>query len=327
MSDLSSNTAPASRWPRRAGAALVVVAVALLASHFSADRPASLEVRTEPSGACLWLDGEFIGKSPAVVTRVAPGTHLLVARKSGYETRRCGLRVRGGRQQVRAYLRPAAAAALEITSEPSGALALVDGAERGRTPLVIEGLPPGRRRVRLVKNGYAPCEADVTLSPGRRVKLHRALDSHVEAFYLKRLEKDPGDFYDISELAHHYVLKRDFEKAEQTLLRAAKHLTGQPFELDSERRLYYELVHIHEPEFDYGGPQEVEKGRRMVRRVFDAYIRAKPKNAYARYYYATTLLQEGKYEEAGEQLDAAERCPHDARLARLLHRARRRLYR
>ncbi len=44
--------------------------------------------------------------------------------------------------------------AVEVTSTPSGAQVSINGSDRGRTPLSLEGLPPGQHELELSRSGY-----------------------------------------------------------------------------------------------------------------------------------------------------------------------------
>lgn len=51
-----------------------------------------------------------------------------------------------------------------ITSEPSGAGVSVDGRNRGKTPLQLNDLEPGRHQVELTHSGYRPYSGEFTIS-------------------------------------------------------------------------------------------------------------------------------------------------------------------
>ena len=53
---------------------------------------------------------------------------------------------------------------VRITSEPSGAGVNIDGQSRGRTPLVLNDLDPGRHEVELTRSGYRPYYGEFTLA-------------------------------------------------------------------------------------------------------------------------------------------------------------------
>lgn len=56
---------------------------------------------------------------------------------------------------------------LLVRSTPAGATVFVDGREHGRTPVAIRDLSRGAHRVRLVRDGYAPAERRVVITPSR----------------------------------------------------------------------------------------------------------------------------------------------------------------
>jgi hypothetical protein len=59
---------------------------------------------------------------------------------------------------------------LVITSNPSGARVTVNGVGWGWTPVTIRHLPPGEKRIRLSKDGYATAERAIQLTPDRPVQ-------------------------------------------------------------------------------------------------------------------------------------------------------------
>jgi ribosomal protein L40E len=53
---------------------------------------------------------------------------------------------------------------VRITSDPLGAGVNVDGHSRGRTPLELNDLEPGRHQVELTRSGYRPFDGDFTIA-------------------------------------------------------------------------------------------------------------------------------------------------------------------
>jgi serine/threonine-protein kinase len=72
----------------------------------------------------------------------------------------------GGALALRDRLLPPGAA-LEVSSDPVGALVIVDGVERGRSPLLLPEIAPGPHTVGVRLEGYAAAELRVELPPGR----------------------------------------------------------------------------------------------------------------------------------------------------------------
>lgn len=74
---------------------------------------------------------------------------------------------------------------LGVTSQPEGATVFVDGADRGVTPLVLYGIPPGRHHVRCRLPGYAENDGFVVLREGSRVERNEILEPETGLLLLK----------------------------------------------------------------------------------------------------------------------------------------------
>lgn len=107
----------------------------------------TLVVQSNPAGVQVFVDGVERGMTPARLS-VAPGAHILELRGSG-TPRVIPLNVTAG-AEVSQYLEFAESPAtgqLSVQSDPAGARVLVDGIERGVSPLTIADLPPGTHEV------------------------------------------------------------------------------------------------------------------------------------------------------------------------------------
>jgi len=316
-----------TRLLRRGAAALLVcsgLGVVVFGTYF---QRVEVQFRSEPQGATVWLDGVFTGVTPTVAKAVPRGPHLIVVTKHGFESWRETVLLRGQRQTVEVELRPRGRSSLTVRTTPPGATVLLDGSARGRTPLTIATLEPGQHQLRLIREGFVAHEETLSVERSRPMTVHRALRSEVERLFLRRLDKDPKSLADILELGHHYVLKNEFDKAEETLKRAAKVAKGGSSMPDAEQRIYQELEKIHAAtDFEYGGYKEVRKGQAMAIRVLKAIIEANERNAHAAYYLGRMLAREGRHTDALAQLRRARGLAHDSRLTRLIQREIDKLY-
>ena len=81
----------------------------------------------------------------------------------------CGAKLPEAQQSRPAAPRVAGSMAVDgsvvnITSEPSGATAVVDGRNRGKTPVELNDLGPGRHEVELSRGGYRTFYGDFTIA-------------------------------------------------------------------------------------------------------------------------------------------------------------------
>lgn len=115
---------------------------------------AQVYITTDPPGSVIVFDGAAQPTSPCTMESVTPGRHLIIARKAGHREARLSVVVSAGqRLPVDMKLEVVHGLAI-IHSKPSGADISIDGAHRGRTPLLITDLPLGKHRVKFETIGY-----------------------------------------------------------------------------------------------------------------------------------------------------------------------------
>ncbi len=138
---------------------------------------ATLEVRSNPSNASVYLDGDYLGHTPLVAT-VEAGRHHLTVKKAGYQPYEVNVRLNPGeRVQVYARLVPAVQRGrLSVRSEPAGAQVYLNGSYRGKTPLVLD-LEPGVYDLRLTLPGYAEYRERVRVNAGETTYVYARLAS------------------------------------------------------------------------------------------------------------------------------------------------------
>jgi hypothetical protein len=143
--------------------------VAALRIQLGIREDGTVEIRTQPPGASLRVDGEPAGTAPATID-LPPGSHRIEAELEGYQPRELVVEVAAG-QTARASLAldrlvPAVVAGrLVCDSDPSGARVTVDDLEVGWTPVTVAAVEAGERRVRLELPDGRVVEERVTIPP------------------------------------------------------------------------------------------------------------------------------------------------------------------
>ena len=130
-----------------------------------------LEIRSEPSGAMVSVDGKEARKTPLILSRIRPGQHQVRVFHEGYEPyeERVGVS-EGERKQIFASLKKVTGNLL-VRSEPPGASISIDGKPVGVGPYEGKDLSPGKHKVRVVKEGYEPWEAEQKVEAGKSVEV------------------------------------------------------------------------------------------------------------------------------------------------------------
>lgn len=158
---------------------LLVLAVLCLFGIALLGNEGQLTVTSEPPGATVSLDGRYVGVTPFVVsTRFIERSGRLEIRAPGRSpvTRRFVLQP-GAKDSLHVSLPPAAVeggavvksepstagGSVRVESQPPGATVWLDGDERGRTPLVLNDVAPGRHELRLVAPRYEPATRSVDI--------------------------------------------------------------------------------------------------------------------------------------------------------------------
>jgi len=143
----------------------------------------SLDVRSTPTGANIYIDGTYKGATPLVVSGLSEGSHQVRLSKSGYNDHTETAFITAGKTDtISITLLPptplpttpptsprggTSSGSLDISSTPTGASVYIDGTYKGGTPLVVSGLSEGSHRVRLSKSGYNDHTQTVFITAGK----------------------------------------------------------------------------------------------------------------------------------------------------------------
>lgn len=145
--------------------------------EFEPTKTGQIYVTTDPDGASLFCDSITCGSTPATITSVAAGEHLLVIRKPGYREKCATVATRPGeRVAVELKLEPLKGLVL-IHSVPPGADVELDGANIGKTPLLAHEFPPGQRRLQISMPGYMSKSVNLNVEDRTPVKVDVLLTS------------------------------------------------------------------------------------------------------------------------------------------------------
>lgn len=138
--------------------AAVLLAALLLVSCVSAQGSTvkgSLEVTSNPSGAEVYLNDEFIGYTPVTIEDLYPGIHYVRLDMPGYKSREEIFEIKEGQTTYISHnLEASAGDAYSINTEPDGAEIYFDGEFMGYSDIVLSGLPSGQHEIKLVLDGY-----------------------------------------------------------------------------------------------------------------------------------------------------------------------------
>ncbi len=143
----------------------------------------SLRVSSSPSGADIYIDGNYFGYTPTTVGNIVPGTHSVLLRLAGYQDWTGSVNIVAASTTT---ISPTLSANpspnygyIQVGSTPSGAGIYLDGTYQGRTvsgdTFDISNVVPGSHIIQLTLQGYEDYTSTVTVSAGQTVLVNAAL--------------------------------------------------------------------------------------------------------------------------------------------------------
>jgi hypothetical protein len=144
-----------------------------------------LDVSSSPSGAAVYVDGNYRGVTSTTVGNLYPGQHSVKLTKAGYQDWTGTVSIASG---ATTYLSPTLVtnpqpqyATVSISSNPAGANVYGDGVYVGQTrsgsPLVFNEVKPGIHTLLLTKSGYQDYEATQSVVAGQDYVVSVTLNS------------------------------------------------------------------------------------------------------------------------------------------------------
>jgi len=138
-------------------------------------------ISSVPSGASVYFDGSYKGRSPVTVEVSPTGTpgHTVSLSLPGYEdwsTSLSGNPDNGQTIAVNAYLIPTQQyGSIYVESNPSGASAVLDGHYSQTTPCTFTNVLPGSHQLAVSKSGYTSWTTTVSVSAGSTARVTATL--------------------------------------------------------------------------------------------------------------------------------------------------------
>ena len=134
----------------------------------------SLSISSDPSGAEVYLDGNYKGETPKNISKVVVGNHTIKLTKFGYDDVIRNVSVSAG-ETLHLYENLRGYGSLSISSNPSGVRVYLDGNYTEVTPLYLHKLDEGNHSIRLTKRSYKDVTQEIHVSAGRTTPLSVAL--------------------------------------------------------------------------------------------------------------------------------------------------------
>ena len=136
-----------------------------------------LEIRTEPAGALVTVNGISRGQTPLTVSDIPKGRATVTIAKDGYKEVSRELTLNAGDTQTLAVTLDGIPGSLLLTSVPEGARFYIDGSVQGKAPISLNNVKPGTYTVRAELEGCGDVERTVVVGHGKSVREEFRLES------------------------------------------------------------------------------------------------------------------------------------------------------
>ncbi len=141
-------------------------------------KPGSINIKSKPTNANMYLDDKEIGTTPAVITDLLPGKYTLELKMSGYDVWGESINVESDIEETLTATLQLKTGSIMIDSEPENATIYLDGEEIGTTPdIIIRPVIPGKHKVEIRKDGYNLWSESVEFEADKEKSLTAVLQS------------------------------------------------------------------------------------------------------------------------------------------------------
>jgi len=254
---------------------------------------ATVVVESSPTPAAVFLDDRFAGMTPLTLVGVAAGKHLLRVTKHRFQDYVAVLTVDEDEEVIHAGLSPVGRGSLSIITSPPEVEVFLNGSAKGKTPLTITDLRPGKYHLRLEGEGLTTVQEIVTIAPDSETRVERTMGSRSESFLLAAIAAEPGRIVNYYDLAHLYMRQQRFEEAFAMFAKGFDACVGAGLKTNEQRRLYDELERVWDGQYRFADDETRLKLQPRIIEELQKAIKRQPRNV-ANYWCLGELYEKKK---------------------------------
>ena len=134
-------------------------------------------LESEPSGASVYINNEFVGNTPLNNYKQSYGTYQYRLESPNYHPATGTIELNAGRFEQRIALKPAFGS-ISVKSNVAGAKILLDGKPTGKnSPATLTEIPSGSHTITLQSDKYAPQQQNVVVEDGQTADISMSMDA------------------------------------------------------------------------------------------------------------------------------------------------------
>ena len=131
----------------------------------------SIMVKSEPPSADIYLDGDNIGLTPAIITQILPGRYKIKIKMDGYHIWDQNVDVKTNKETSLTAVLKGKVGSIAIDSEPANAEITIDGSSAGTTPVTLNNVKAGKYLVEVNLEGYETWSKEINVGPDKKTSL------------------------------------------------------------------------------------------------------------------------------------------------------------
>ena len=222
--------------------------------------------------------GPRFGVTPLTLAGVGYGNHLLALRRYQYAEHTQVLKVAEPSVTASVTLKPLGRGRLRVVSQPEGAEVFLNGVPRGKTPLALGDLLPGKYQMRLEAEDCSPYQGTLEVQAGQQTAVEQKLESKSEAYLLDAIAQDPTRVVNYYDLAHHYARVQEFDKAFAMFAQGFDACVSPNVRTGEQRRLYDELERVWDGQYQFADESVRQSLRPRILDALSKAIQRQPRN-------------------------------------------------
>ena len=144
-------------------------------------------IKSEPTGASVYLNDKFEGNTPITDRKFAYGTYSYRLEHPNYHAATGSIELNSGRIEKTVTLLPAFGA-ISVTSNVNGAKVTLDGRDIGKTtPCTIQEVASGQHTVTVQMEKYAPMQQSIVVEDGKTTQVDATLNARFAKITIQSL--------------------------------------------------------------------------------------------------------------------------------------------
>jgi hypothetical protein len=166
------------------------------------EKKGSIEIKSEPSDATIFVDGDKLGLTPKTIEHLKPGIHQVEVRVDGFETWSNSVEVTAEKRSDVTALLKQESGSVNITSAPDNANIYIDGMKVGATPATLSSISIGTHEIVVKIDGHKDWKKSILIKKDKEVSLNAVLQLNIGSINIESFPENAKIILDGKEVGN-----------------------------------------------------------------------------------------------------------------------------